>query len=775
MQFVHQTLTWGFLLAFVPVLIHLINLVRRRRIRWAAMDFLQQSYRKHRKWIWLKQLLLLLARMAIVALIVAMLAQWVSRQQWSALLGGGLTHHYVLLDDSFSMSERAGAGSAMDSAKRAISQIAAQAIARQTPQKFTLIRFSRAAAPTPQEHAGAVVARIADLNGESVDARFDELLEERQRPLEPTPLAVGPRDAIELLNHLVEENKAETSIVYVVSDFRENQWSQPAELRKMLRETQQFAEAIHFVRCSKQPQPNLAIIDLKPGDETRAAGVPLFVYVSVRNFGTQPARRVPVGIRTIAFDPQVAASSEPGRSAGKIEEPPAVLIDEIPPGQTVTRRVQVYFPQPGAQVVEATLPEDAVAADNRRWCVLNLPDGEPVLVIDGSLNQRQAYFLNASFQPGQRANSGIRPEVQPPSMLRDADVDALKKYRAIYLADVDQLDERSVTNLEDFVRNGGGVGVFVGEHFNAAAWNQRAYRDGKGFFPLPIERADALPPQPVENVADLEVQDHPIFTVFSGQQSSFLRLVRIERYLKPPADWKPAAQSTVRVLASLRNHQPMVVERQLGAGRVVVFLSTLAPDWNNWAHDPTFVVVALKLQAYLASARHEEPEQLVGTPIRVELDTRKFRKEVAFVKPGLTPDQSIVVKRVAAPVKAGAPEAVAVLGSASDVDAAVDTQRSGVYEAWPVALEGAPQIRRFALNVDQREGNLAAPAAQSLRDRLLPVKVTVSDADELADTTGELAGYNRGLMLMVMLLALMLGEQWLAYSASYHPAKVLSG
>ena len=145
------------------------------------------------------------------------------------------------------------------------------------------------------------------------------------------------------------------------------------------------------------------------------------------------------------------------------------------------------------------------------------------------------------------------------------------------------------------------------------------------------------------------------------------------------------------------------------------------------------------------------------------------------MKPGLTPDQSIVVKRVAAPVKAGVPDAVAVLGSASDVDAALDTQRSGVYEAWPVALEGAPQIRRFALNVDQREGNLAAPAAQILRDRLMPVKVTVSDADELADTTGELAGYNRGLMLLVMLVTLMLGEQWLAYSASYHPAKALAG
>ena len=66
MTFVHQALTWGFLLALAPLLIHLINLMRRKRVQWAAMDFLLRSYKKHRRWIWLKQLLLLLMRMALI-------------------------------------------------------------------------------------------------------------------------------------------------------------------------------------------------------------------------------------------------------------------------------------------------------------------------------------------------------------------------------------------------------------------------------------------------------------------------------------------------------------------------------------------------------------------------------------------------------------------------------------------------------------------------------------------------------------------------------------
>ena len=61
MHFLYSILAFGFFLAAVPVLIHLINLMRHRRVQWAAMEFLLQSYRKHRKWVMLRQLILLLA------------------------------------------------------------------------------------------------------------------------------------------------------------------------------------------------------------------------------------------------------------------------------------------------------------------------------------------------------------------------------------------------------------------------------------------------------------------------------------------------------------------------------------------------------------------------------------------------------------------------------------------------------------------------------------------------------------------------------------------
>src|SRR5688572_9237608 len=129
-MFVHTALTWGFFLALAPLVIHLINLVRRRRVKWAAMDFLLQSYKKHQKWVWLQQMLLLLLRILAMVVAVAMLAQWMARNQWFSLLSGRVTHHFVLLDDSLSMSERFGGATAFDKATQTLTQIASQAMAQ---------------------------------------------------------------------------------------------------------------------------------------------------------------------------------------------------------------------------------------------------------------------------------------------------------------------------------------------------------------------------------------------------------------------------------------------------------------------------------------------------------------------------------------------------------------------------------------------------------------------------------------------------------------------
>ncbi len=148
-SFVHPSLFWTFGLptlgvVAIPVLIHLINMMRHRRVEWAAMEFLLLSQKKNRTWVFLKQLWLLLLRMAAVAAVVLLVAQPVLRSRLGGFLDGARTHHVVLLDDSFSMSDHWDNTDAFTEAKKVVERIGSEAERQSSPQTLTLLRFSSA-------------------------------------------------------------------------------------------------------------------------------------------------------------------------------------------------------------------------------------------------------------------------------------------------------------------------------------------------------------------------------------------------------------------------------------------------------------------------------------------------------------------------------------------------------------------------------------------------------------------------------------------------------
>jgi hypothetical protein len=83
--------------------------------------------------------------------------------------------------------------------------------------------------------------------------------------------------------------------------------------------------------------------------------------------------------------------------------------------------------------------------------------------------------------------------------------------------------------------------------------------------------------------------------------------------------------------------------------------------------------------------------------------------------------------------------------------------------------QGDVDLRRWALNVDPAEGDLTTVPSQDLLSKLEPVKVTFHQADQYQQEEAVASGYNLSQLVMIALVCLLLGEQALAYSASYHP------
>ena len=415
-SFLHPALFWTLGLptlgvVAIPVLIHLINMMRHRRIQWAAMEFLLLSQKKNRTWVMLKQLLLLLLRMAAVAAVVLLVAQPVLQNRWGNLLGGKRTHHIVLLDDSFSMSSRWENTDAFTEGKKVVRHIAAEAARQVHPQLFTLLRFSRV--------ARFQRAAEPDLLKQSVGPEFADKLNERLSKIAVTQTAAGPIAALRAVAQLLGAGDGERRVVYVVSDFCARQWGDATELRTELLRLDEAGAEIHLVNCVDRTRPNLAIASLRPAEGIHAAGVPWFMEVGVQNFGPAPARNVSV----------ILGEDGHGR--------PAVTLAEIPPGKIATERFLVHFPDAGWHEITARLESDAVEADNHRYWTMNLPPDVPVLLVDGDAEARDARYLSWAFAPGGAVRTGVRPQIETPRYLS---LKPLAGYPVINLANIDRLD-----------------------------------------------------------------------------------------------------------------------------------------------------------------------------------------------------------------------------------------------------------------------------------------------------------------------------------------------
>lgn len=769
MSFLFPTLlTIGLPLIAVPILIHLINLRRQQRIRWAAMQFLMESQRRNRRWILLKQLLLLATRMGVIAVLVLMLAHLVLRNEWLSLLGRGTTHHLVLLDDSYSMSDRWNDTTALNEGKRAVQAIVDQAARQSDTQLVTLLRFSEAA----RLSAGAQPKVFAERINDTFRSRLESLL----AGWEASETDVGPADALKAIPRLPLADDEQSLIVYLVSDFRARQFSSATEIRKLLADLKEKERVsqIHLVRCVREARPNLAITSLAPESGVRAAGVEMWMSVTVANYSDAPARGVTVQME------------QDGDAL------PALVLDDISPREQVSHKFRVQFAGIGAHSLTASLGADAVTVDNRRYFACDLPAARPVLIVDGSTDGRGGHQLSLALAPGGNTRTGWQPHVEPPRFLADAE--RLNQQAAVCLLDVPRLADDELAALEAYVRGGGGLAIFLGASTDRTFYNDRLFHNGEGLFPAPLKLPTQLLDLEGEDTPDVRVTQHPLFQVLAGRRNGFLPLLMVDYFYALDSEWQPPADGSVKVIATLRNNEPLVIEKKFGKGRVVVQLTKLSSGdtplgrWTNWSLNPAFPVLANELASYLAAGRESDPLLNVGDDLVVSAEEGKYESRFRFLLPGKPttsepasaglsstdsdpkPVEGSLSKSAGGASQSTHPE-ITVEATAADhrLTARLESvSESGVYEVQLQPLNGAMERRAFAVNAPVGEGDLAITPKPDLTRQLAGVDYQMHDAADMALDSQQLAGLQMGDALLAALVIMLLVEQLMAYLASYH-------
>ncbi|NBP87178.1 MAG: hypothetical protein EBU59_01435 [Planctomycetia bacterium] len=758
-------LWWGLPLAAVPVVIHLINLLRHRTIDWAAMEFLLASQRKYRTRIFLKQLLLLLLRILAILGLVAVLAQPRWTTDLGLLLGGQQTTHVVLLDDSFSMAETLPDSAPKNNTqttstqttspfirgRRLIARLLEELAATPGQQLFSLGRFSQFSSDRPPDRNGPdELTDQFDLREETVSPQNLTVLRRTVEGLAHSAHAVGPMAAIRSAIPLF--SKGEGGVLWLITDLRSRDWLKAEPTAEILQPLADAGIEIHFVDAAAlateqpatdaEPRANLTVERLEMVGGVPATDVLLPWEVTLRNQGDMPAGPVALAIREDGL------------------ERPGLQVDGIPAGETVNVRFESRFPEAGGHLVEVELPTDQLAVDNIRTAGVFVVDEAEVLIIAEPTGSEadagsDAFYLATALDPGAAAATGLSPRIESPRALAQLD---LSRFDSIWLVDVARLDAAEREPLEAYAKAGGGVVFFMGPDTSAAEINDTLFREGAGLFPAPLAGpVDLLPDPRNPEAPDVVAENHPVVAVLSGRRNPFLDAVRVERYMAIKRDYEPPPESGLRRLLSLRNRAALALERPFGSGLGVAILTTAGPVWNNWArNNPSWVVVMLELEGQLARLRRQRETLLVGEPLEVVLEQGVDQIDVDF----LLPPHGTTVRQVASTSADG--ELVAQLS---------DTNSPGGYLARWQTVSGGQRERVIAVNVNPTEGNLERIAKTDLDQVMAGIPFLYERAELLEPGDGNRSGTSLLRPLLLLLLCILLAEQALGFIVSYHPVR----
>lgn len=530
----------GLLAAAIPLLLHLRRSKQTRPVPFSFTRFFDEQFLKATRRARLQDLLLMILRMALIALLALALAQPLLRSgPLAGLLNVGQAQRVVLVvDDSASMRRAGVNGTMLDHAKAQAQAIVASLSAARGDAAAVVLAGQREAGPVTlfdqlTTDLDAVRRAVASVQATDTGTDLGRAVATARR------LAGGdPRTRI-----------------IVLSDMQASGWD--ASAADMAPDS-----TVLFIAVPAGPggaSHNLAVDAVQIGSARPMIGVPFTFRALLTNHDTRPHTR---RVQLHAGD-QIVATREV----------------ELPPQRGLIVRFVHRFTDPGWHACriafDATQEGDALAADDQRHVAVHVQRHLRVLAINGSPSaiavQDELFFLAAALRAGRSDEQGVQLDVATPT---DTDTAKLADYPVLVLANVGVLPDPVAVALRQYVDGGGSLLITGGDR----------YAGTDGLVP---------PAEVITEAAPLGEVDDAHAAVAGLDLRAGLQRLRIERRLD-------VATEDAQVLIAAADGSPLLIERRRGAGRVLQWTSTLDRDWTDLPVQPVFVPLVHRWLTYLA-------------------------------------------------------------------------------------------------------------------------------------------------------------------------------
>lgn len=657
MTFLNNLLLLGLIGISIPILIHLFNRRRAKVVEWGAMQFLLGSIVNRRRRVLIEELILMVLRCLLVAVIVLMVARPFAPV--GASLAWGLLLPGLLM---VAMLGAVGAIMAKTRLMRALAFGAAAALG--------LLLFGLSAGQNRWYSSlwgnDAAQDIVVILDGSSsmnakIDGRsnFERAVDEFRQLLGELP----PDAHVSLL-----VSGSTTRIVTPVALDTRSDWNQWLENLKTQGGTfdpiEAFSTAAAVLQQGDHPTKRVVLIADGQGVswhandpqqwnllKSRFAGFTTAPKI-VSRFLPLPAAFQNVSVASVHLSRELVGVGHQATLRIRIEntgdltmassglqvvfdegEAESLEVPELPPGQSVQLELPHRFETAGSQVIQVKwLGQDDLPDDDVRNYSVAVKDRLPVLLIDGAsakrfLDQATAYVEIALAPSSDEAADPTDSSADSATPFVDitthaaadipADID-WNAYEVVVLCDVPRLGATHAAALEAFVKSGGGLIIAPGARAEPPFYADWKTADGKPLLPAALQEFVIVQEGETPSRPALDSFEHSALSRLVDSGSSDLGQVDVR------AHWKLVVEegSDAAVGARFDLGDAWIVEHPFGRGRVIL-LSTSLDDRGNMLPSSISYVPLVHELTYAASSSSEtnlnrEPAPVVAFELPID-------------------------------------------------------------------------------------------------------------------------------------------------------------
>lgn len=474
MAFLNPLFLLGLLAAGIPLLIHLWNRRQAVTIDFSSLMFLVTAHRQNVKRLQLKQLLILLLRMLIIALIALALARPFLILGLPLAAVRAKTDVVVVLDNSFSMTYQDVDGVWFDTAKKKADEILSSL---RHGDSASLILMSDIPTPIYRELTPDINGVITSLNSIQVSNR-----------------GTNVQSSIELAHKILSKSNHTNKELYIISDFTKNGWENWGQIPNV------SGSRILLIPVSSNSSHNTNIEEISPSHQLIGVDLPLYLNIKTNNYSDTPLTQT-----TLSMYSENKKQIEQSFSAD--------------PHEVITKTISHNFSTPGFHTGSFELTSDRLNIDNERYFVFKVLGEIRVLCVSDD-NEFIILSLNPLFNSPESVGQGKYSMIQPIGCnLSEFDEYPLNDIDMILLTDVTSISDKSDTKIKEFIRQGKDIIVFTSEKCN--------------FTWAPAEFKQVVEWDRPRKILEYD-KTHPIFQIFdegvlSGQYApQFFRGLTIE-------------------------------------------------------------------------------------------------------------------------------------------------------------------------------------------------------------------------------------------------------